>query len=531
MADKDKSLMIALGVDPETGEYKKGANENLLGDLAEETKKTIGEEFDQFKEETKKSVNEDVKKKLPVLTQLKGASEKSGGNLTSEAALSLMRTIGSTVTTLTQDAEKAVIKSMGSVEVNLKQTLDLLSSNQEVKQDEALDKIERLQKAFGTDFNKIVEAMGANTRDLIAARQFTREDNRKKAELIEKEKEKQIEVRNELRERGINTYLDKETNTLKLITLKDEKAFRKEIISEEKRLKQLEKEYLFEEKNLKNQEVITGKQQKEFNNKRLLILDLEKEINKKKEEANIKPDEKFDGFFSQTYGAAIDSAKNTFGELQNGVKSVIKGFKNLPGAIGGFAKGIGRAALSVGVFAAKGLLIGLVIGAVIYGLYKLYQAFQKAKNFVKNLFSFGKKKEGDEAEKDPLSDTSGGAGDSMGEARGDTYNNTDNKSITSTTAGNIKNNTSIENQATDTSPLSTETLLPLPKSPIQPMPRPVNVNKMSTDMAAEKESKPGNIISAPSSSNNVVSNTVNQSMSMIPSNPDRSFINLNSVPI
>ena len=186
-------------------------------------------------EETNTEIKK-VSQKLPLLTQLKGASEKSGGKLTSEAALNLMRTIGSTVSTLTQDAEKAVIKSMGSVEVNLKQTLDLLSSNQEVKQDEALDKIERLQKAFGTDFNKIVEAMGANTRDLIAARQFTREDNRKKAELIEREKEKQIEVRNELRERGINTYLDKETNTLKLITLKDEKAFRKEIISEEKRL-------------------------------------------------------------------------------------------------------------------------------------------------------------------------------------------------------------------------------------------------------------------------------------------------------
>ena len=530
MADKDKSLMLALGVDPETGEYKKGANENLLGDLAEETKKTIGEEFDQFKEETKKSVNEDVKKKLPVLTQLKGASEKSGGNLTSEAALSLMRTIGSTVTTLTQDAEKAVIKSMGSVEVNLKQTLDLLSSNQEVKQDEALDKIERLQKAFGTDFNKIVEAMGANTRDLIAARQFTREDNRKKAELIEREKEKQIEVRNELRERGINTYLDKETNTLKLITLKDEKAFRKEIISEEKRLKQLEKEYLFEEKNLKNQEVITGKQQKEFNNKRLLILDLEKDINKKKEEANIKPDEKFDGFFSQTYGAAIDSAKNTFGELQNGVKSVIKGFKNLPSSIGNFAKGIGRAALSVGAFAVKGLLIGLVIGAVIYGLYKLYQAFQKAKDFVSNLFSFGKKKEeGADTSQDAL------AGQI---AKGDTINNnSDNKSSTSTststTAGDIKNSTSIENQATDTSKQAALGEAFQQKFPnIKPLTRqPMNVNKMSTDMAAEKESKPGNIISAPSSSNNVVSNTVNQSMSMIPSNPDRSFINLNTVPV
>ena len=481
-------------------------------------------------EETNTEIKK-VSQKLPLLTQLKGASEKSGGKLTSEAALNLMRTIGSTVSTLTQDAEKAVIKSMGSVEVNLKQTLDLLASPNEEAQDEALDRIESLQKAFGTDFDRIVEAMGANTKDLIAARQFTRDDNKKKDELQDRIVQERIQVRDELRERGINTILDKKTNTLKVQTLQQEKQTKQQIFKDEERLIQQTKENNRIIKELRSKETFDkGDEQKILNIKNKEEA-TRKDLEQRKEEANIKPDEKFDGFFSQTYGAAIDSAKNTFGELQNGVKSVIKGFKNLPGAIGGFAKGIGRAALSVGVFAAKGLLIGLVIGAVIYGLYKLYQAFQKAKNFVKNLFSFGKKKEGDEAEKDPLSDTSGGAGDSMGEARGDTYNNTDNKSITSTTAGNIKNNTSIENQATDTSPLSTETLLPLPKSPIQPIPRPVNVNKMSSDMAAEKESKPGNIISAPSSSNNVVSNTVNQSMSMIPSNPDRSFINLNSVPI
>ena len=529
MADKDKSLMIALGVDPETGEYKKGANENLLGDLAEETKKTIGEEFDQFKEETKKSVNEDVKKKLPVLTQLKGASEKSGGNLTSEAALSLMRTIGSTVTTLTQDAEKAVIKSMGSVEVNLKQTLDLLASPNEEAQDEALDRIESLQKAFGTDFDRIVEAMGANTKDLIAARQFTRDDNKKKDELQDRIVQERIQVRDELRERGINTILDKKTNTLKVQTLQQEKQTKQQIFKDEERLIQQTKENNRIIKELRSKETFDkGDEQKILNIKNKEEA-TRKDLEQRKEEANIKPDEKFDGFFSQTYGAAIDSAKNTFGELQNGVKSVIKGFKNLPGAIGGFAKGIGRAALSVGVFAAKGLLIGLVIGAVIYGLYKLYQAFQKAKDFVSNLFSFGKKKEeGADTSQDAL------AGQI---AKGDTINNnSDNKSSTSTststTAGDIKNSTSIENQATDTSPLATtESLLPLPKSSIQPIPRPVNVNKMSSDMAAEKESKPGNIISAPSSSNNVVSNTVNQSMSMIPSNPDRSFINLNTVPV
>jgi hypothetical protein len=440
-----------------------------------------------------------------------------------------MRTIGSTVSTLTQDAEKAVIKSMGSVEVNLKQTLDLLASPNEEAQDEALDRIESLQKAFGTDFDRIVEAMGANTKDLIAARQFTREDNKKKDELQDRIVQERIQVRDELRERGINTILDKKTNTLKVQTLQQEKQTKQQIFKDEEKLIQQTKENNRIIKELRSKETFDkGDEQKILNIKNKEEA-TRKDLEKRKEEANIKPDEKFDGFFSQTYGAAIDSAKNTFGELQNGVKSVIKGFKNLPGSLGGFAKGLGRAALSVGAFAVKGLLIGLVIGAVIYGLFKLYQAFQKAKDFVSNLFSFGKKKEeGADTSQDAL------AGQI---AKGDTINNnSDNKSSTSTststTAGDIKNSTSIENQATDTSPLATtESLLPLPKSPIKPIPRLLNVNKMSTDMAAEKESKPGNIISAPSSSNNVVSNTVNQSMSMIPSNPDRSFINLNTVPV
>jgi len=479
-------------------------------------------------EETNTEIKK-VSQKLPILTQLKGASEKSGGKLTSEAALSLMRTIGSTVSTLTQDAEKAVIKSMGSVEVNLKQTLDLLASPNEEAQDEALDRIESLQKAFGTDFDRIVEAMGANTKDLIAARQFTREDNKKKDELQDRIVQERIQVRDELRERGINTILDKKTNTLKVQTLQQEKQTKQQIFKDEEKLIQQTKENNRIIKELRSKETFDkGDEQKILNIKNKEEA-TRKDLEKRKEEANIKPDEKFDGFFSQTYGAAIDSAKNTFGELQNGIKSVVKGFKNLPGTIGGFAKGLGRAALSVGAFAVKGLLIGLVIGAVIYGLFKLYQAFQKAKDFVSNLFSFGKKKEeGVDPSKDAL------AGQI---AKGDTINNSDNKSSTSTststTAGDIKNTTSIENQATDTSKQAALGEAFQQKFPnIKPLTRqPMNVNKMSADMAAEKESKPGNVISAPSSSNNVVSNTVNQSMSMIPSNPDRSFINLNTVPI
>jgi hypothetical protein len=54
---------------------------------------------------------------------------------------------------------------------------------------------------------------------------------------------------------------------------------------------------------------------------------------------------------------------------------------------------------------------------------------------------------------------------------------------------------------------------------------------MSSDLAAQKESMPAaNTVIAPSNSS-VVSNNISQTMSMLPNNPDRSFINLNSVPI
>ena len=524
MADKDKSLMMALGVDPETGEYKKGANENLLGDLAEETKKTIGEEFDQFKEETKKS---DIK--LPVLTQLKGASEKSGGNLTSEAALGMMRTIGSTVTTLTQDVEKAILSSVGTVESQLKQTLDLLASPNEEAQDQALDRMESLQKAMGTDFEKITAAMGVNIKDLLAGRQFQREENRKKEELQAKIKEERLLVRDELRERNINTVLDEKTNTLKVQTLLQEKEFKKNIFKDEQKLIEKTKENNAIIKELRKQETLSKTDEQKIFNLKQEEIRAQKDIDKRKQVANIQPTQKSEGFFSQTFGAAIDQAKNTFGELKDMGSSLLKGFKNLPNTIGGFAKGLGRAALAVGTFALKGLAIGIVIGVVIYALYKLYQAFQKAKNFVSNLFSFGKKKEGEGAD-DQLASTSEITQGAT------TNNNIDNKSSTSTststTAGDIKNSTSIENQATDTSPLATtESLLPLPKSSIQPIPRPLNVNKMSAAMAAEKESKPSSTVIAPSNSSNVVNNNTTQSVSMLPINPDRSFINLNSIPI
>ena len=72
----------------------------------------------------------------------------------------------------------------------------------------------------------------------------------------------------------------------------------------------------------------------------------------------------------------------------------------------------------------------------------------------------------------------------------------------------------------------------LPKPAIQPIPKDINVNKMSTELAAAKEetAKPSTNVVAPTSQI-VTNNNTTQSMVMSPNNIDRSFINLNTVPI
>ncbi len=535
MADKDNSIMMALGVDPETAEYKKGSNENLVGDLKEETKKAIGEEFDQFKQESDIS-QQRGDAKLPRLTELKQASEKSGGNLGSEAALGLMRSIESTVVVETQKVQKAIMKTFLPVEVELKRTIELLSSPNEMAQDEALDRMEAIQKVMGADFEKIASAMGANVNDLIQARQFQREERKKEQDLKEQVKQERLLVRDELRERNINTILDEKTNTLRVQTFAEEKQFKKDIITAEKELVTMTRENNLRIKELRSQDKLTNKEELEIIKRKEKEREQEKKITEMKSKANLQQGPQYDGFFKQTFGAAIDSTKNTFGELKLMGGSLVKGFKNIPNmfsSLGGGLKTAGAGLLKFGVAAAKGLGIGLVIGLVIIGLYKLYKAFQDIKKIWP--FSLFGDKEG--AEKQPA-DTSGGALDSMDNDKGGTamenaYGTPNNqKSVSSTlstsTTGDTKNYTSEANQITNEAP---DNIIPSSVPIIRPIPRPLNVNKMSSDLAAVKDSKPSSTVIAPSNSSNVVNNNTTQSISMLPTNPDRSFINLNTVPI
>jgi len=547
MADKDNSIMMALGIDPETGEYKKGSNETLVGDIKEETKKTIGEEFDQFKQEPGESQSgisqQKGDAKLPRLTELKLASEKSGGNLGSEAALGLMRSIESNVVLETQNVQKAIMKTFLPVEVELKRTIDLLSSPNEMAQDEALDRMEAIQKVMGADFDKIAAAMGANVNGLIQARQFQREERKKEQDLKEQITQERLLVRDELRQRGINTVLDKNTNTLKVLSLREEREVKKEIFKTEKELikKIKENEKLVRElrrgdtvdpkDNLKIQDI------KNKENKEIAAL------NQRKEEANIKPEEQFtgQGFFTNTYGAAFDQLKNTFDELKFGVKSVVGGFKKVGGSIMGFGSSLSNAKDKIGGFfksilsgkdgkpataadkfgalAKAGLAGGLTGGAASaagggaaaaggagiaakVGLGGLATAAAPLIGgaAVLGAGAYGLKKLNDKKTRE------GTIGSSFDESTGEYIPGPEDMNPTF----DFKTG----------------------KPKITPIDKDMNVNKMSSDLASQKApAGTVNNIVAPSNSSIVSNNDQSQMMSMLPSNPDRSFINLNSVPI
>jgi Fe-S cluster biosynthesis and repair protein YggX len=507
-----------------TGSLKK--MEKSFEKLAKQNSQ-FADSFDNVKQD----VN-NIEQKLPQLTAIKKASEAMGSALTSKQAKGLMDSIKTNVIDQTQKVKTQVMSLFAPLDVEIKQTIDLLTSNQEVNQDKALERMEKLRKGMGIDFEKVAEAMGQNVRELIAQRQFLKEQRRQEEQIEEEKKENSLKIRDELRERGINTYLDKQTNTLKVMTLKDEKAFKNQIISDEKRLKQLEKEYLTETKEIQKNGYKNEEQKKENNNKALLILDLNKDIEKRKEEANIKPKENVRGFFADTFGQAGNILKTTFQEIGQMGSSLMKGFKNLPSTIGSFAKGLGKAALGIGIFAIKAMLVVAAILLFVYIIYKIIGAIKKVINFIKNLNPFRSKK-------DKEADKAEGATDGVTPADAPKSPDVGNNSSTSTDKSitNNINNTNTSNTAEENKNISEGDritppgIVPIRPTRIQPIPRrQENVNQMSSDLASSKGAITNQVI-APVSNNNVTNSNTTQSISMVPVNQDRSFINLNSVPI
>jgi hypothetical protein len=389
---------------------------------------------------------------------------------------------------------------------------------------------------MGVDFDKVAAAMGANVKELIASRQFMRENRRKEDELKESTKQQMLEKRDQLREQGINTYLDEKTQTLRVKTIRDEKEFKKSIIADEKILEQKRRETNELEKELRRKDTLTRDEENLIIANRQKLVDLEKDLNKKKEEANIKPEVKVSGFFAQTFGQAGNIIKTTFQEIGQMGRGLMKGFKNLPDTIGSFAKGLGRAALGIAVFAIKTTLVVAGILLFIFAIYKIVSAIRNAIQRVKNFFSFGKKKDPNADDNVNLGQPAPGVGKSIDTNSGpqtpDQIASQDQKTSQAISNTTNYNTTGEENRITNEGDRITPPVLtPIRPTRIQPVPaRQENVNRMSADMASVTSQGVNQVI-APTSVNNVTSNNTTQSMSRSPENADRSFINLNTVPV
>jgi hypothetical protein len=526
MADKKEDISLYMAAGTKIFNQQKRSFEKL-----EKQNSALYNDLDNVEQDV-----DIIKQKFQQLTTLKKASEKQGNVLSSEVIKGLMDSIGKNVIDETEKVQMAIQKTFAPLDVELKRTIDLLTSPNEDAQDAALDRIDDIRKAMGVDFDKVAAAMGANVKELIASRQFMRENRRKEDELKESTKQQMLEKRDQLREQGINTYLDEKTQTLRVKTIRDEKEFKKSIIADEKILEQKRRETNELEKELRRKDTLTRDEENLIIANRQKLVDLEKDLNKKKEEANIKPEVKVSGFFAQTFGQAGNIIKTTFQEIGQMGRGLMKGFKNLPDTIGSFAKGLGRAALGIAVFAIKTTLVVAGILLFIFAIYKIVSAIRNAIQRVKNFFSFGKKKDPNADDNVNLGQPAPGVGKSIDTNSGpqtpDQIASQDQKTSQAISNTTNYNTTGEENRITNEGDRITPPVLtPIRPTRIQPVPaRQENVNRMSADMASVTSQGVNQVI-APTSVNNVTSNNTTQSMSRSPENADRSFINLNTVPV
>ena len=531
--------------------------------LDDSDKLSLGATFVKKIDQNLKDITDDVsviEKKLPQLQSIKRISEKTGESLGSEAAKKLLETLDQSLLIEVQNIKKSVLSTFLPIKSEMERVLKLLSSSNETDQDAGLQRIDDLRKVFKDDFEVVAELMNKNLKELVSLRQFQRENTRRQEQLAKDEKDKLIEERNILREKGINTYYDEQTKKLQVLSIKDEKKELTVLREDEKRLQQMKYDYKIIEKEERRKETVDNDR---LNKARKEYQEQEKKILDKKEKLNLKPEESTRGPMAETYGMMFGQLKSFGAELKNafkplsdfgksigdvtkkGMGGLSRGFTALGRGIGSLVTGIGRAAFAVAKAAigflianAKIIAIGLVIGLIVYGLVKLFswlmnkydnmdQAQMEASQ--QNYKEDGSYPPGEFGpDYKPVGPTGAEAADRA------------NKFLP-TASDNNKAMNNETNNVPKILPMSTgeaeeagaeeytdypQTFRRMNKS------APVDLNKMSSDFASEKESKSPTIITNAPNSQNIVNNSnTTQSVSMTPQNIDRSFINLSTVPV
>ena len=491
------------------------------------------EEIISLQEEEKRARIRDKAESVASIKKI--AVTQDGKPLTTTNIVKFLENIATTITNRVGQMSLATVKEIGPIASQLKRVDDLMSSNRDGDLDKGFELIDKLQSKLGLDLGKYSKEMQNSIQKLYDM------NNKRKAEKAEKITELETE-RELLREQGINTYINEKTLKLEIKSKKEEKAELKRIQTEEKRIQDEQKRILGETKDLKKLDPNDkNRQDKEL---RILaesenLFKDRKKLEEDKKKANIQPDKpRTSGMLDQTVGEAFRQIK-TFGkEIVQLGGDLFKGFGKLAGMVGKLALGFIKLVLII----AGIMLIFLLVGLVIYGLYKIIKSvidfFANIFDGIAKIWPFSLLKK-DDAKNKEVGDKSKTMvpGEEKPPEKGYIE---EGRSVEKVAPGSLQNRSDAmadgdkakilpinaqSMQEGDTS-ISNQSYLRTSKS------APMNLNKMSVENQASSESKSANnTVIAPNVSNSSVSASNTQAMTMEPTNFDRSFINLNSVPI
>ena len=504
-------------------------------------------------------IDEKVREKAQSVSTIKRiATEQGGKPLTTTNIASALSSIATTVTNRINQMSVNTTKQFLPIDSQLKQVNDLLSSNREGDIDKGFEMIDRLQSRLGIDLGKYSKEIGDAVQKLYDMNRQRKED-KAEANRIQKEKTEELTIeRDILREQGINTYVNEKTLKLEIRSKKEEKAEMKRLQKEEQRLQDEQKRILGETKELKRLDPNDAKRQ----DKEMRILaDSDnlfrdrKKFEEDKEKANVKPGQRMSGMIDQTVGEAFRQIKSLGPEIVQLGGDLLKGFGKLAGVVGKVALGFLALLKPLIPF----VLIAVAIGVVLFALYKIVKTvidlISNAINYVKDKLSFifgddkkaktdqqtgqGKSQSLDETGSYGFDAVEGQEGTDVGpsprefqkKAGVEFYGNRMPPEEQSKTMRELYPQDKILPVGSDTSIIKSPEEKRAEMRARGQIPR-GELNKMSIENQAMNQSKPtNNTVIAPNVSNSNVNASNTQVSSMEPTNFDRSFINLNTVPV
>jgi len=497
----------------------------------------------------------EIKEKAQTIGQIKRIADVQGKAATSTEIASAINSISQTVVQRVNQMSLETTKSFLPITSQLRQVQDLLQSNKTDDQDRAFELIDRMQERLGLDLSKYSKNIGDAVKKLYDMNSQRKQDQQQAKQIHTEKIEELKQEREILRERGINTYVNEENYRLELKTKQQEKQERIEIIQKEKELQQREKDLKFEAKQIQSAESIDLDRQERFLADQENLTKDQLELQDRKEAAGMKPDERAQGYLSQTFGAAFGEIKNFGMELKQIGKSVKDTFGAIPDLIGNFAKGIGTlitrfktialamlpAIFGFLVLAAPFIAIGVAIGVLLYNLKAIINWFREsALGKLLGLDKNSKKREEEDKQKGT------GKYQSLDEGTYDVMGGMDGQNNEGPTPSEkIENQTLARNkfkqdEAYTVSPFTDEA----ERNIILPDSRVKTPAEKRADMRARGEIPRGDLgplSDAPgkTSTNNVIApsnnvittNTTNQSMGLMTNNFDPTFLNLNKVSV